>query len=260
MIIQEINKLKLLNFSNLLEHEGIIHYSTTRIGGLSKDHLESLNLGYTVKDKTTNVTQNLQLLAASLQIEKSQFVFPKQTHSAHIGIVRSNKDIFPDTDALITNAQGICISVRTADCVPVLLFDPKKKVIAAIHSGWKGTVQKISKKTIEIMQKEFGTKPSDIIAGIGPCIGPTIYEVGMEVKELFDEKFPRNNFFSSVKNSEKYILDLWKANTRVLIESGINENKIELAEMCTYSNQELFFSARRDKNKTGRLASGIMLK
>lgn len=259
MIEHNIYNIKILKFSNLQKHENLIHYSSTRMGGSSVDHLTSLNLGYTVKDKTSNVTNNLKLLAQSLQIDKSDFVFPKQTHSANVGIVRSSIDIFPDTDALITNIPGICISVRTADCVPILLFDPVKKAIAAIHSGWKGTVQKISQKTIELMHDEFGTNPSDLVTGIGPSIGPKVYEVGPEVVEVFNEKFIQNHFFTPVKNSNKYLLDLWEANKEILMESGIFEGKIEVAEICTYSNPELFFSARRDQGKTGRLATGIML-
>lgn len=260
MITQVKNNIKLLQFTNLSSFDEITHFSSTRVGGNSADHLAGLNLGYTVNDKPKNVTNNLELLARSLGFNSDQMVSPKQTHSKNIGIVKSKDDIFTDTDALITNIPEICIFIRTADCVPILLFDPVQKAIAAIHSGWKSTIQEISKHTIELMTKEYGTKPEDIIAGIGPSIGPEVYEVGPEVIVLFHRQFGENHFASPIENSDKGLLDLWKVNKHILLECGIPENQIEIAEMCTYSNPELFFSARRDKNKTGRLGSGIILK
>jgi len=260
MIAQVKNNLKLLQFNNLSVYENIIHFSSTRIGGVSSNILESLNLGYTVNDNPKSVTQNLDSLARSLGFEKDKMVSPKQTHSKNIGIVNSTKDIFPDTDALITNKPGVCIFIRTADCVPILLYDPINKALAAIHSGWKSTIQKISKHTIELMQKEFGTEPKNLIAGIGPSIGPKVYEVGAEVADLFQKQFGMDHIVIPKKNSNKYLLNLWKVNKQILIESGMQESQIEIAEICTYANSELFYSARRDGVKTGRHATGIMLR
>lgn len=260
MITQIKNNIKLLRFANLIKNDKVIHFSSTRVGGVSSGHLFSLNLGHTVNDSPKNVNQNLESLALAIDIKKSQLVFPKQTHSSNIGIVKSVNEIFPDTDALITNVPEICICVRTADCTPIFLYDPVQKAIAAIHSGWKGTVQRISMKTIRIMQREFGTRPENIIAGIGPSIGPDVYEVGPELIEQFNKLFRGNQIITPITDSEKGFLNLWKANKQILIESGIPEDNIEISEMCTFSNSELFYSARRDKNKTGRLASGIMIK
>ena len=255
----EINNIQLLQFENLLEYSEIKHFSSTRAGGYSTGILKGFNLGYTVGDNPQNVTKNLEILSDALEIGKSKIVFPKQTHSANIGIVKSDQDIFPDTDALITNIPGICIGVRTADCVPILLFDPIQKVVAAIHSGWKGTIQKISAKTIEKMQRLFGSKPENIIASIGPSIGPEVYEVGPEVIEQFHAEFGTDHIVAPIKDTDKGLLDLWKVNKIILQESGIPKHQIEVAEMCTYSNPELFYSARRDSVKCGRLASGIMI-
>lgn len=254
------DKIQLLQFENLLKFKDITHFSTTRTGGFSKNHLASFNLGYTVGDEPKNATQKLNLLAGVLDIEKEQMVSPKQTHSKNIGVVTSAKDIFPNTDALITNVAGICIFVRTADCVPILLYDPVQKAIAAIHSGWKSTLQEISRHTIDRMQKEYDTKPGNLIAGIGPSIGPDVYEVGPEVIKKFQNQFRYDNYIVPIKNSDKGLLNLWKINHQILIDSGIPEKQIEIAEMCTYSNPDLFYSARRDGVKTGRLATGIMLK
>ena len=260
MNIKEVNHIQYLQFSNLSEFKNITHFSTTRLGGKSEGKLSSFNLGYTVNDNPMVVTSNLDALANLFGFERSQMVSPKQTHSKNIGIVKSIHDIFPDTDALVTNIPGICIFVRTADCVPVLLYDTVQKAAATIHSGWKSTIQEISKHTIEIMQKEFGTNPKDIVAGIGPSIGPEVYEVGPEVIELFEKQFGTNHIIKPIKNSDKGLLNLWEANRQILMTCGVPENHIEVAEICTYSNSELFYSARRDGVKTGRLATGIMIK
>lgn len=259
MIVKQENTIKYLQFSNLSKFENLTHFSTTRIGGQSTGKLESLNTGYTVNDNPKNVTNNLDALAKTLGFERTQMVSPKQTHSCNIGVVKSENDIFPNTDALISNIPNICIFIRTADCVPILLFDPINKAAAAIHSGWKSTIQEISKHTIELMRKEFGTNPTDIIAGIGPSIGPEVYEVGPEVTEQFINQYGEKNI-SPIKNSDKGLLNLWEINKQILLNTGVPENQIEVAEICTYSNPELFYSARRDGVKTGRLASGIIIK
>ncbi|MGC9375810.1 MAG: peptidoglycan editing factor PgeF [Bacteroidales bacterium] len=258
--MQIYERIQLLQFEKLLEFKDITHFSTTRTGGFSKNYLAGFNLGYSVGDDPKIVTQNLNLLAKALDIRKEQLVSPKQTHSKNIGVVTSITDIFPNTDALITNIPGICIFVRTADCVPILLYDPVQKAVAAIHSGWKSTLQEISKHTINRMQKEYGTQPKNLIAAIGPSIGPEVYEVGTEVIEQFKNHFIFDNYITPVKNSDKGLLNLWKINHQILIDSGVPKEQIEVAGMCTYSNPELFYSARRDGVKCGRLATGIMLK
>jgi hypothetical protein len=259
MNLKNKKPIKYLQFKNLSEFGNLIHFSTTRIGGISSDKLESLNLGYTVNDNPINVTHNLDSLAHSLGFERKQMVSPKQTHSCNVGIVKTENDIFPNTDALVTNVPKICIFTRTADCVPIILYDPVQNAAAAIHSGWKSTIQEISKHTIETMQKEFGTKPEDLIAGIGPSIGPEVYEIGPEVAEQFHNQFSKDHVVTAIENSDKGFLNLWKVNKQILLNSGIPENQIEIAGICTYSNPELFYSARRDGVKTGRLATGIML-
>lgn len=260
MITKSENNIKFLQFENLLNQQNITHFSTTRIGGESTGKLESLNLGYTVNDNPKIVSSNLEKLANTFDFEKKQMVLPKQTHSNNVGIVKKTTERFPNTDALITNTFGICIAIRIADCVPILLFDPVQKAAAAIHSGWKSTIQEISRCTIELMQKEYGTNPSDLIAGIGPSIGPEVYEVGPEVIEQFRDKFGKDHIVKPIENSDKGLLNLWKVNKQILLESGILEKNIEIAEICTYSNPELFYSARRDGVETGRLATGIMIK
>ncbi|MEE4196877.1 MAG: peptidoglycan editing factor PgeF [Bacteroidales bacterium] len=251
--------IRLLQFEKLLPYQEVRHFSTTRRGGFSENHLASMNLGYTVGDNPATVTRNMGRLARALDIEAGQLVSPKQTHSRNIGVVTSTKAVFPDTDALITNIPGICIFVRTADCVPILLFDPIKKAVAAIHSGWKSTLQEICRHTIESMHQQYNTEPGDLIACIGPSIGPEVYEVGPEVIEQFQNHFGFDHYITPLKNSAKGLLNLWEINHQILTNAGVPAQQIEVAGMCTYSNPELFYSARRDGVKCGRMATGIML-
>ncbi|OFX84239.1 MAG: hypothetical protein A2W99_00495 [Bacteroidetes bacterium GWF2_33_16] len=259
MITKTINNLIYLQFHNLTKEKLIRHYTTTRKGGVSKDHLSELNMGYTVNDNPAFVDRNLELLSLAADIPRDKMVFPKQTNGTNIAIVNSFNETFHDTDALITNIPGVCIGVRTADCVPVLLFDPVKKVIAAIHSGWKGTVEKISKRTIKLMIEKFQVNPKNLIAGIGPSIGPDVYEIGNDVIMKVEQSFGKNHVLKNIAGTEKAFFDLWTANKLVLEESGVLSDNIEIAGMCTFANESLFYSARRNGKQAGRLASGIML-
>ena len=259
MITKTTNNLTYFQFHNLSKELAIQHYTTSRLGGFSRDHLAELNMGYTVNDNPDLVDKNHKLLSEATGIHYTKFVFPKQTNGTNVAIVNSADDIFPDTDSLITNKKDIHIGIKTADCVPILLFDPEKKVIAAIHSGWNGTVKKISKKTIELMIEEFQVDPENLIAGIGPSIGPAVYEIGPDVIDLVKNSFPTNRVLNYLDNSDKALFDLWEANKIVLIDCGVLAKNIEIAEMCTYSNPELFYSARRNGTKTGRLATGIIM-
>lgn len=259
------NNIQLLQFSNLSCFTDLVHFTTTRGGGNSIDKYSSFNLGYNSGDIEVSVLQNRDRLCNTLDINQNQLIFPKQTHSATIKTIGTNylnaeenerKIFLSETDAIITDLKGVCICVKTADCVPVLLYDQKKKVIAAIHAGWRGTVQRITYLSVIRMISEFNSDPSDIIAGIGPSISPEVYEVGPEVWSQFDSLYIKSNGSLS---TDKRFLDLWKANQDQLIGAGISADQIELAGLCTFSNPDTFFSARRDGVKTGRMATGIML-
>jgi polyphenol oxidase len=147
-----------------------------------------------------------------------------------------------------------------ADCVPLLLFDPVKKVVAVIHAGWRGTVQHITSNTIKVMIDRFGSNPADILAGIGPSIGPCCYEVGEEVKAVVHESFgTTEGYLVSQPHSEKPYFDLWYANQKQLIELGLKPENIETSQICTKCNHRMFYSSRADKGVTGRFAAGIFL-
>lgn len=198
----------------------------------------------------------------AMEVAPEQIYFPKQTHSDLVEVVTeqtTRKDL-EGKDALITNQKGLCIAIQTADCVPVLLFDPKQKVIGVVHAGWRGTVDKLVQKTIERMSREFGCCPENIKAGIGPSIYKHAYEVGDDVISLVIEKFPNYKalLIPSVRDGKAFF-DLWEANRTLLTESGVNAENIELLGMCSYELECLFFSARRDGADTGRMVSCLML-
>ena len=266
MISVALNGLLVLQFSNLSKYPELIHFSSTRTGGSSVASYSSLNLGLNSGDAHDQVVANRNLLSSALGIKADCLIFPKQTHTSTVKVIRENflsaseenrRLYLRDTDSIITDLKGVCVAVKTADCVPVLLFDHKLKVVAAIHAGWKGTLQNIVNETIQKMADEFGTNASDLIAGIGPSISPEVYEVGVDVHSLFDPDFltPTN----PVKGGKK-LLDLWKANREQLIHAGVPSDQIEIAGFCTLSDPERFFSARRDGAKTGRMGSGIMIR
>jgi hypothetical protein len=201
-------------------------------------------------------------LANALKLKSGQLVFPRQIHGDRIGIIdqASTSLEFPDTDALVTNQPGVCICVQTADCVPILMFDPVQNVVAAVHAGWRGTVSKIVSKTIHKMQIHFDSEPEDLVVGIGPSISPHVYEVGDEVIDQVRENFDdhRKLLIPSL-NYNKAFFDLWGANKSLLLTAGVPEEQIEIMGFCSFSHPSLFYSARRDGANTGRMVSGLLL-
>lgn len=242
MIKQEKSAIGFYQSEKLLQHSGIGHFFSTKNGDFT----------------------NLDELDDVFNLKKSFLVIGKQTHSDEIEIITSankSKD-FVGVDAYITNEKGICIAVKTADCTPVLLFDPVQKVVAAIHSGWRGTVQNITGKTISKISEEFQVQPKNIIAAIGPCIGHRNYEVGEEVAIQFRELFSCNPaiIFEANASHLKPKISVRNAIQQQLLNSGVQPENIEVSEECTFDNGADFHSARREGAKTGRLINGIWLK
>lgn len=187
----------------------------------------------------------------------SGIILPIQTHSNHVAVVRDSLVQYPDTDALVTDRPGLLIGVRTADCVPVLLCDPVRRVVSAVHAGWRGTVAGITAEAVRVMMREFGSQPSDICAVICPSISPERFEVGSEVVEQFSAAgFPANMVLHTFLKPH---IDLWHANRWLLTEMGVPSSQVEVVGLCTYAHTDRFFSARREGISTGRLVSGIML-
>jgi len=199
-------------------------------------------------------------------------VQPHQVHGIEIREVTdpmTTREQLEGVDALVTNVPGVAISVRTADCIPVLLYDPVHKAIAAVHAGWRGTVQRISQKVISEMQRRYGTDAADLLAVIGPGIGPESFQVGQEVADAFLEAgFPMGQILQDCgpkaptadnpMNGGLHI-DLWLANQLLLEQSGVKSQNIQVAGICTYQNNDRFYSARREGTKCGRIINCIKL-
>lgn len=224
---------------------------STKIGGYSEGDFD-LNLSISVGDDPVNVAKNRKIFFDELGIKEEQVTFQKQIHSANINY-SPNPGHFDDSDAIFTDQKNNFLAISVADCIPVFLFDKKKKVVAGIHSGWKGTKEKIVSKTILMLKDKFSSDPKDIIAFIGPGISGEKYEVGREVAEHFEEEFKTKG------NNNKYYLDLKKNNLHQLLAVGVNEENIEISELCTFSEKDLH-SYRRDGTGSGRMFGIIGLR
>lgn len=252
---QNVNGLKLWQFENLTRETAIRHFVTDRNTG---DGEFTLSLSST-PDKE-KVRRHRSELAAAIGIGEQSLFFPSQVHGTRIVHVsaRITKDQLQETDALITAEPGLCLAVMSADCVPVLLFDSRNHAVAAIHSGWRGTVARIVGQTLLEMQNVFGTEGKDIVAGIGPSVSQDSYEVGEEVIAEVNRSFgASHDLLQTTQHSNKARLDLWQANRIQLLEFGVPEANIEISDLCTVLHNHHFFSAR--KGDSGRFAAGIML-
>ena len=258
--------LGLLEFENLGLVSGLAHFITTRAGGFSLPPFNSLNLGLHTNDNPDHVLANRSLLAEETGIAKEHFLYCSQVHSGDVKIIDriavegGALSQNPRTDATITAMPGICLMVMVADCVPVLLFDPVKRVSAVIHAGWRGTVHHITSNTIRSMVGHFGCNPADILAGIGPSIGPCCYEVGEDVREFVTQSFGTTEGYLIQKNhTSKPHFDLWYANQKQLTDNGVKPDNIETSELCTRCQPDTFFSSRASGGITGRFAAGICI-
>ncbi|MBQ0027739.1 MAG: peptidoglycan editing factor PgeF [Lachnospiraceae bacterium] len=257
----------------LLNATGVVsHCFSTRLGGISKGIYSSMNLSYSRGDNPEAVTSNFRLLADAKGWDINNMVFSDQTHTTNIkkvtiedagkGIVR-NRD-YTDIDGLITNVPGLILSTFYADCVPLYFVDPVNKAIGLSHSGWKGTVGRIGKATIDAMASEYGTVPSNLVCAIGPSICQDCYEVSLDVAEAFMKEFPNNiNDIiyekEPVNGERKFQLNLWKACETVMVDAGVKRENIAVTDICTCCNPELLFSHRASHGKRGNLGAFLCL-
>lgn len=254
---------RMLGYELLSSFSNISHFVTTRNGGYGCGNYASFNCtGYT-GDNPEDVRRNQLLLLSSLPQVK-QLVIPRQVHDTRIYVIDSPEpvtdEVLEGIDALITNQQGFCLCISTADCIPILLYDARKQIVAAIHAGWRGTVNGITRKVIREMQRIYNTDATDIVACIGPGISLQSFEVGEEVYESFhDKNFPMDRISLWNAATGKHHIDLWEANRIQLEDCGVPVSNIQCAGICTYQEHETFFSARRLGIASGRILSGIML-
>ncbi|MGN6645860.1 MAG: peptidoglycan editing factor PgeF [Cytophaga sp.] len=243
-------------FEHINKIDSVSHLVTGKNPSIKRGFIDGLNYGLHVPDNAEVVLQNRRELLLHFNLPGAAGVIPEQTHSCNIAIVtHENADqVFKDTDALITNQKNIIIGVLSADCVPVLLVDPVKYVVASIHAGWRGTVAEIGAKTLFKMNQIFGSQSQDIIACIGPSISQKNYEVGNEVARQFRTGSQRKI------DDHKTCIDLWKENKDQLTDAGVLTKNIEIAGFCTFAETDKFYSARRETINTGRMGSFIAIK
>ena len=274
--VNEVIKIKLIEFNNLkyiqfdnINNTGIVnHFFSTRQGGVSKDDFYSMNLSFTRGDERENVIRNFEIMEEVTKINYKNIVMCKQSHSNNVYIVKESdvgsgvlkESNINNIDALITNIKNIPISIFSADCVPIYFVDKIKHIIAVAHSGWRGTLNSISKNVIETMIENFEVNPKDIVCAIGPSIGKCCFQVGKEVIEEFRKKFVNiDDYIFIDKDFNKYKLDLWSINSDIIESCGVLKKNIEIANLCTMCNSELFYSHRLMGNNRGSMIAVIEL-
>jgi len=261
----------------------LVHGFSTRFGGVSElDGEKVLNLSFTDWDKRENVAENrkrfVSALGAADVARGMELVVLKQIHSDVICAFDSPPAEAWKGDASITDEAGLLLGAQTADCVPILLVDPKKRAVGAVHAGWRGTLARILAKTIGQMQMRFGSKPADLLAAIGPSIGGCCYEVGTEVAIQFTSQFAdAADYFDELRTGDEpnplqwlnmmppghqpppknMLLDLRKANRAQLLGAGLRYGDIFVSELCTACRRDLLFSYRKEGAGTGRLLSAV---
>ena len=268
--IQEKDGIYWLTYPGLEAEKEFLHGFSTRLGGVSKEHLYSMNLSFARGDREENVRENFQRIAHAVGFQAEKMVFTHQTHTTNVRKVTeedwgkgfSRERDYSDVDGLITNVPQTVLTTFYADCVPIYLVDPVKKAIGLCHSGWRGTVGRISQVTIARMQEEYGSDPKDILAAVGPSICQDCYEVSGDVTEQFQDSF-REKYWKELfyqKENGKYQLNLWKANEIILEEAGITKEHISVTDICTCCNPQLLYSHRASKGQRGNLAAFLMIR
>jgi YfiH family protein len=236
-----------------LAAEGLVHEVFTRLGGVSLSPFATLNVGHTVGDSPAAVAENHARIYHHLGLIAGGVVSAHQVHGNRVAVVAAAAagQLFPNTDGLVTNSPGIAFLLRFADCQPILLYDPVRHALALVHAGWRGVAQGIARRAVETMQEAFGTRPTDLIAGLGPAIGPCCYTVGDDVAAAMGYALPA---WSKVMHAaeEGWRFDLPAANAQQLAAAGVQ--RIEQAGLCTACHNDEFFSHRADHGQTGRFA------
>lgn len=247
-------------FERWTGHEALVHGVFTRLGGVSRAPWESLNVGGTVGDDAAAVQRNIQLVFDALELERARACTVWQVHSADAVVVTERVEgraWLARADGMVTNIPGLPLTMRFADCTPLLFYDPVHYAIGLAHAGWRGTVAEVGLNTLRAMRVAFGTQPEDVEVAIGPSIGPDQYQVGPEVVEAVQRTFgTTEDLIRRARDGSAY-LDLWAANRLSLERAGVT--RFEVAGICTASNTSEFFSHRAERGKTGRFCAVMAL-
>lgn len=261
MTIDVKDGLRYFSF-NSFGSKSLVHGVFTRHGGVSPKPWSSLNLGGTVGDDRERVVENRRRIFEAVGLPVESLYDAWQVHGDRVMVVEKPRPLAQDhekADALITAKRDVTLLMRFADCVPVFFYDPVKCVVGIAHAGWMGTVKKIGLKTVQEMTRVFGCKPGDVLAGIGPSIGPNEYEVGENVVSAIQVAFPGDTDELLIKKQNGSVyLDLWAANRLALVEAGVQ--KIETAGISTAANTADWYSHRAENGKTGRMGALITMR
>lgn len=257
-----------LTFPGIDSAGGARHAFSTRLGGVSRGSCASMSFGFSLGDDPEAVKENYKIFCGTFGADCSKAVLSQQTHTANLRVVTKDdvgKGIFKerdyaDIDGLVTNEPGLVLVTQYADCTPLAFYDPVKRVVATSHAGWRGTVQEIAARTVELMASRFGCDPGDILCGIGPNIGKCCYEVDDPViNEINKLTYLDRDACYTPKGGGKYMLDLREVNRQILVNSGIRPEHIDVADLCTCCNSHIFHSHRATGGKRGTLAMMIAL-
>ena len=258
-VFKEIDGLGLYEVSGWEGARGIF---TTRLGGVSPAPYDSLNLGGGSGDDPALVAKNRALLAGALGLKGRAITTVNQVHGDGICVVDGgDRRPRPDRDAMITNERGVALGVVTADCAPVLMYDPVRGAVASVHAGWAGTVKGIAGGAVMKMGEVYGSRPADLKVAIGPSIGPCCYEVGMKVMGPLGDALPGASGLASPSGRNgRFMLDLWETNRRILLMAGVRPGNIAVMGLCTACNPNKFFSHRKSGGRAGRMMAVALLK
>ena len=280
--LRTVGGVQILELAPFKRLPWLVHGFSTRTGGGSMlpSGERVLNLGFTEWDAREAVLKNRAAFQSALGAKDLKLVPLKQFHSAIVHCFRTGPSEPCKGDASLTNTPGLLLGVQTADCVPILLVDPKRRAVAAVHAGWRGTLARIAEKTVGEMRKRFGSDPADLLAALGPAIGGCCYEVGTELVTKFTSQFAEaEEWFDELRTGDEpnplqwlnmmppghqpppknVRLDLRKANRAQLVAAGLSEEHIFVSDLCTACHTELLFSYRKEADRSGRLIAAIGL-
>lgn len=270
MKVQERTGIPWLYFPSFEETGLVRHGFSTRLGGVSRGDCATMNFALNRGDDPEHVKENYRRMAAALGFAPECMVLAKQTHTTNIRQVTQadagkgydRERDYEDIDGLMTDVPGLVLVTSYADCVPLLFVDPVRRVIAASHSGWRGTAGQMGARTVQALVKTYGCRPADLLAGIGPSICQECYEVGEDVAEAFAAQFGADRTILRPRKERpgKYFLNLQEANRRILMEAGVLEENITVTDICTCCNKDLLFSHRGSQGRRGNMAAFLCLR
>lgn len=260
-----------LTFPVLSGLDYIKHGFSTRLGGVSEGFYQSMNLSYSVGDEREKVDENYKIICDSIGLKYEDLVATHQVHKTNVRLITKEdkgKGLYlprdyEEIDGFVTNVPGVPLATYYADCVPLFFVDTRNHAIGLSHSGWRGTVGKMGKATLDAMKERFNTDPSDVVVVIGPSICKECYEVDQTVYDEFEKVFSSEELKDIIQRNhtidDKFQLDLWEANRRILINEGVEDKNIHISGVCTCCNEDLLFSHRASKGKRGTLAGFLMI-